>query len=284
VKDSKIVEASTKDSAFDGFRKLVDNGILSIPLKNPDDGSYTAFLDVLDILHYVSEISSDKMEASLKSTTCGALANISNRDRFVPVKDSTNLIKVVQTFCTNYKNLHRLPIINAAGSLIGIVSQSLLVSWLAPHVTKFDFGHSTVGQLGLGLEVPHVVTVKKTDKVSVALKKIKENSVSGIGIVDDNGKLVGNFSASDVKYFGLSDTLKLGSSTLADFLSHLHLPKDGPDYPYTVTKHSHVTSVVKKLSDTKAHRLYVVDNHGAPVGVIALVDVIELFLRHLLIE
>jgi len=284
VKSSNIVEANTTDTAYDGFRKLVDNGILSVPLKNPSDGTYVAFLDVLDILHYVAIVPSGTVESSLKTITCQAIANLSKRNNFVPIHDSTNLINVIQTFCTNYKDLHRLPMIDNHGKLIGVVSQSLLVTWLAPHVTKFDFGKQTVGQLGLGLEIKSVITVHKTDQVSVALQKIKDNSVSAVGVVDENGKLVGNFSASDIKYVGLSQTLKLSSSTLADFLSALQLPKNGSDYPYTVTKNNHMTTVVKKFCDTKAHRLFVVDGHGAPIGVISLVDIIELFLRHILIE
>jgi len=212
------------------------------------------------------------------------LSNVSKRNHFNPIKDSTNLIKVVQTFVTNYKGLHRLPIINSDGVLTGIASQSLLVSWLAPHISKFDFGQQSVGQLGVGLEVPSVVCVTITDKVSTAVKKIKEKSVSAVGIVDEHGKLVGNFSASDIKHFGLGATLQLGSTTMTDFLKALKIPKNNTDYPYTVTKHTHMTSVVKKFSDTKAHRLYIVDTHGAPIGVIALVDVIEMFLRHILIE
>jgi len=189
----------------------------------------------------------------------------------------------VQTFCSSYKHLHRLAIVNDKGDLVGIASQSLTVSWLAPHVTKFDFGRMPVGQLGLGLEVQKVETVKDTDKVSVALKKIKECAISGVGIVDSNGKLIGNFSASDLKLFGIgSSTFQLFSSTMLDYLKALKLPNTGSDYPYTVTKSSTVQQVVKKFSETKAHRLYVVDK-DVPNGVISLGDVIELFLRHLVI-
>lgn len=180
VKGAKVIEANTTDTAYDGFRKLVEHGILSVPLRDTDN-TYVAFLDVLDILHHISVcvafseqflspkqgVPVENVEASLKSTTCGAIANLSKRNNFVPIKDSTNLIRVVQTFCSNYKDLHRLPIINQSGSLIGIASQSLLVSWLAPYVGKFDFGKQTVGQLGLGLE--YVIQRKKGTKEKILI-------------------------------------------------------------------------------------------------------------------
>src|SRR4051812_24521166 len=98
----------------------------------------------------VQGVPAETVETSLKSVTCQALANLSKRNNFVPVHDSTNLVKVIQTFCTNYKDLHRfvlvyflqknytkscekflrtfyrLPMIDKDGKLIGIVSQSLL--------------------------------------------------------------------------------------------------------------------------------------------------------------
>jgi len=160
------------------------------------------------------------------------------------------------------------------------------VSWLAPHVSKFDFGKSPIAQIGLGLENANVVTVNETDVVATALQKIQANSVGGVGIVDKHGKLIGNFSATDLKYFGIkSNTLHIGQSTMNDFLHALQVPQiTGIEYPYTVTKANTTHQVVQKFVDTKAHRLYVVDKEGKPIGVIALLDLIELFFRHILIE
>jgi len=281
--NNAIIEANSDDIASEAFKKLAKHSILSLPIKD-SSGNYTAFFDVLDVLYYVSSHAAKDINDTLGSVTCIELANFSKRNLFAPVVESTNLITVVQTFSRNYKDLHRLPIINDKGDLVGIASQSLIVSWLAPHVTKFDFGKLSIGKLGLGLEVQKVETVKDTDKVSVALKKIKECAISGVGIVDSHGKLIGNFSASDLKYFGIgSSTLQLFSSTMSDYLKALKLPNTGSDYPYSVTKSSTVQQVVKKFSETKAHRLYVVEKE-LPIGIISLVDVIELFLRHLVIE
>jgi len=69
---------------------------------------------------------------------------------------------------------------------------------------------------------------------------------------------------------------------MIDFLKSLNLPP-GADYPYTVSKANTTQHVVQKFIDTKAHRLYIVDKEGAPIGIISLVDVIELFFRHLII-
>jgi len=283
-RNNVIIEANSDEIASEAYKKLAKHSILSVPIKDTSSGNYIAFFDVLDVLHYVSSHPAKDINDTLGSVTCIDLANFSKRDMFVPVLESTDLIKVVQCFCSNYKHLHRLPIVNDKGDFVGIASQSLIVSWLAPHVTKFDFGNLPIRQLGLGLEVQKVETVKDTDKVSVALKKIKECAISGVGIVDSHGKLIGNFSASDLKFFGIgSSTLQLFSSTMSDFLKALKLPNTGSDYPYTVTKSSTVQQVVKKFSETKAHRLFVVDK-DLPVGIISLVDVIELFLRHLVIE
>jgi len=277
-----IVEGKTVDSAEEGFKKLMDNNISSIPLHDGKKG-YVAFMDILDILFYVTkdDIRDLENDNKLKTVTCGKLANYSELDAFLQIPEETNLIKVLQIVCHNF-NLHRFPVTNTESKLIGIVSQSQLVHFLEPHTSKFDFGNSTIGQLGLGLEKV-VVTVSENDSVMKAIQTLKEHKVTGIGVVNSNGQLIGNFSASDLKMFGIGfKILNVASGTMKDFIAALQIPKH-IHYPVTVTKAHTAQKVVSLIKETGVHRVYIVDDKK-PIGIISLVDILELFFRHLLIE
>jgi len=286
----KIIQGSTTDSALDGFKKLVDNNVLSIPLYDSSKNNFNSFLDILDVLHYTTKdsVKDGNVEEKIKSVTCGEIANYSKLDPFVPITSDTNLIRVLQIVTQEHRSLHRLPVVDSDGKLIGIASQSRIVAFLEPHTSKFDFGHSNVGQLGLGLD-KKVVTVLETDTVSTAIKKLKEHKISGVGVVDSEGKIVGDFSATDIKYFGAdvnssSNLLHLGSTALKDFASKLHVPSNISPYPVRVTKGVSTQKVISLFKQTGSHRIFVVNDHQQPIGLISLVDIIELFFRHMLIE
>jgi len=127
--------------------------------------------------------------------------------------------------------------------------------------------------------------VSAKDKVATALAEIKSKKVSAVAIVDDNGVLVGNFSATDLKALGYDNNMDSisGSDPLSSFVAKIKASAGG-DYPVAVEKTATTASVIKKFSSAGVHRIYVVDDARKPIGIVSLVDVIELFVRHILIE
>jgi len=127
-----------------------------------------------------------------------------------------------------------------------------------------------------------VVTVKDDESVQAAIQKLKQHKVSGIGIVDQEGRLQGAFSPGALKYFGIGNkVLSIGSSTMREFVAQVQLPKE---FPLSVMKTATACQVISKFSQSGTHRIFVVDAENRPEGIISLVDVIDLFFRHILIE
>jgi len=286
VLNPHLIEAKTSTNALDGYKLLVQHNILSIPLYDEQINNYTSFLDIMDILYFLTHDGPEGLNLEkLQSKTCGQLADFSKLDPFIKITETTNLIKVLQISSQDYRSLHRFPVVDQEGKLRGIVSQSLLVRYLEPHSRKFDFGTLSVGVLGLGLD-KKVITVTEDDTVLLAIQKLKQHKISGVGIIDNNGILIGNFDATAVKYFGIGDkvfdALKV---TMKEFLnSYLtQTPKD-IEYPVCVTKQTIFHQAILKFNHHGVHRIFVVDEEKKPIGIISLVDVIELFFRHILIE
>eukprot|EP01124_Arcella_intermedia_P018750 TRINITY_DN25891_c0_g1_i1.p1 TRINITY_DN25891_c0_g1~~TRINITY_DN25891_c0_g1_i1.p1 ORF type:complete len:302 (-),score=60.81 TRINITY_DN25891_c0_g1_i1:37-942(-) len=279
-----LIQAKTTTNAFEGYLLLIDNNILSLPLYDETVKNYTSFLDIMDVLHFLTHSSEGKTNKErLEHTTCGALANFSKLDPFIRITANTNLIKVLQISSQDYKSLHRFPVVDeVTGNLESIVSQSALVRFLEPHTKSFDFGTLSIGIIGLGLD-KKVLTVSEQDSVEVAVQKIKQHQVSGLGIVDKDGKLVGNFDPTGIKYFGTNQVLDMAKTTMADFMKSMNVPKD-VEYPARVTKSTLTHQVVCRFKHSGVHRIFVVDDQAKPIGIISLVDIIDLFFRHIIIE
>lgn len=170
--------------------------------------------------------------------------------------------------------VHRVPVVDTDGELLTIVTQShiarLIYKWLARFEQLAD---STVEQRKLGYS--EVATVQQDEPAVNAFRRIHERAVSAVGVVDAEGKLVGNVSASDLKVIGYDGRL----------LSHLFVPvsefvkitrPEGVG-PITVTPRSTFGQVLDKLVSNRIHRVYVIDDDNKPVGVVSLLEILQAF-------
>jgi len=287
-----LVTGNANDPALASLKKLLEHKILSIPLYDDKARAYNAFFDILDALHFIvgSHDSSDSLEtlaanAEFTKYSSKEIANLSGENYFVPIPKGKPLVEALEVMTQDYPRLHRLPVVDSEGKLVGILSQSRIVRFLGQHVSKFDFGSLSIKRTNLGLQT--VVSVNQSEKVTKALELIKEKKVSAVAVVDDNGVLVGNFSATDLKLIGYgTDVTSVArpDQTLKNFVGKVKKSLGEGKYPISVERQATTAAVIKEFAKTNVHRIYVVDDEKKPVGVISLVDIIELFVRHILIE
>jgi CBS domain-containing protein len=104
----------------------------------------------------------------------------------------------------------------------------------------------------------------------------------GIAVIDNNtGILIGNISASDLKFIGPDGS----------FLSRLFLPcieyltfipqKDIIPGPFCVLPSATIEEIILKLEITKSHRIYIIDSNQKLIGVITLTDILECILNYI---
>lgn len=197
---------------------------------------------------------------------------------------------------------HRVAITNEQIDVIGLITQSRIIRFFFNNKDKFqDRVNRTVEQAFGKIEKP-VLTVHLNEFVINALKKMKENRVSGLAIVDDKGKLVGNISAGDLKvkvfffsyvllfvYFKNS-TKNMDTSTLEGLREDLHsqirsfkgivsdsrmLSNLSHFDPITVSRTSSLLEIMEKVLKYRIHRVYVTDSEGKPIQIISLGDLIK---------
>jgi CBS domain-containing protein len=208
-----VVIVSSKDTLEQGFQKLSDANILSAPVWSEETHKYTGFLDMRDLVSSVVFIADQATSATTKTLSdlfvnakwvggAFSVTYLSRRNPFKSVKASDSLLSVAELLANKASatKVKRVAVVDDAGVVTGIVSQTTLVAFLAKQIAEHH-AHlgRTVEQLNLG-NAP-VVSVSENAPALEAFRLMDARHINGLAIVSDNGRLTGNISVRDLKLF-----------------------------------------------------------------------------------
>jgi len=272
-----LVSVNSSDTIAQLQKTLRINGVHAAlvldPTRKPDMIS-----GVADVLDWVFEMTRDMSEKASPEQlekkgkeffelTCGVLANQSGRDPYVKIANSESILKAVDMM----EEVRRLVVCDSSLRAIGLVSQIDIVHYLLHH---FDFWKSL---LDMPLSSPeeksaHVFTVKMNETCIKALKEMKKNKVTGLGVVNNEGEIVTNLSASDFLHLN-EDNFPLLGFGVGDYLSGIYgftrppvYVKDGYDSYHTI---------MLKMVEYGVHRVYVLNKKKQPTRVVTLTDIMK---------
>ena len=154
-----------------------------------------------------------------------------------------------------------------------VLSQSDIVAFIASKCSK-EFLDESIDDVGLPYR-KDVVAIADTAKASMAFELMDAKRMSGIAVVNEDGKLVGNVSAKDIKRAVLDPT-----NIHLDVLSYLAIIRQAEAndtrHPFChVSSNASVGHVVNMMAKTGFHRVYVIDTDSKPIGVISFSDIIK---------
>jgi len=289
-RDFEFVTVNEMDRLDTVLELLGKNRITSAPVFNSKK-EFVGIIDMLDLVTYVS--------AKFSKVSLLAEESYRQMDEYAskPIKDLLGASSRNAPKCIGYESslltlismlsnphIHRVAVINEQKDLVGLVSQSKIV----------EFMYGKKDQLGEQLKVQVKSWLKKTDVVTIhmdrfvieAFQTIWDEMVSGLAVVNDEGKLVSNISASDLRntkmkpgqiihelYQPLKQFLHIRSSTKEQIMMG-DLPKHDPIF---VTAEATMQEVMERVITNKIHRVYVVDSNNKPTGVISLCDIMKQF-------
>lgn len=226
--------------------------------------------------------------ALFDTATCGEIADLSHRNPFFPVDSSAPLLEALHLMVK--WRVHRIPVMDSEGELITVLSQSQITSHIYRYLWCFDSSllKLTAASLAAGTKPSDptdatseskVVSVHVNDRAVDAFIAMHEKRVSGVAVLDENGKIVGNISASDLKAVGFDGALmKRLFYTVSEFMRLINKPitsMHAGSGPAVVHKDSSFNSVVGLLVNTKIHRVYVVDKEDHPIGVVGHGEILK---------
>jgi len=288
----EVIVVSSAESPYDGFKKLISHNILSAPVWDLKEKKYTGFLDMRDLVSFVVFIDDDQksdvpsnlqelvhhgsklFKQPLEGVTTTYL---SRRNPFKAVNVSDNLLKVVEVLS---QGVHRVPVVNEKGEVMNIISQTSIIGFLQKHHKDLAaYEHSTLATLKLGSRP--VVSVTKSTKAIEAFRLMDKKRISGVALVDEEGKFIGNTSASDLKLFIKTPSLENLQQPIMNWLNVIRQESIETRTPtISCSPHDNLSTVIGKLSVTKVHRIFVADDKAGyrPVAVVSITDI----LRHII--
>eukprot|EP01118_Nematostelium_gracile_P008930 TRINITY_DN2985_c0_g1_i2.p1 TRINITY_DN2985_c0_g1~~TRINITY_DN2985_c0_g1_i2.p1 ORF type:complete len:352 (-),score=95.97 TRINITY_DN2985_c0_g1_i2:24-968(-) len=290
----ELVVVKSSQNPYEGFKTLVDHNILSAPVLDEKTGKYTGFLDIKDLVSFVVFVDDDQksdvpqnlgeliihgcklFKVDLDGVT---VTYLSRRNPFRPIKSTDSLLKVCEELASG---LHRVPIVDDAGNLVNIISQSAIVSWL--YSKSHDLKHFTsksIEELNLGTKP--VIMVKENTPAIETFRLMDNKKISGVAVVDSNGKFVGNTSASDLKLFMKTLSLEMMHKPTIQFLKTIRQESVDIKSPtISCSPHDTLHMALGKLCQTKVHKLFIADDAKGfvPHAVLSITDILRYFLKH----
>ena len=97
------------------------------------------------------------------------------------------------------EGVQRLPVLDNDGNLVGIISEKNITSAAADREVSIVECALLLSKIKVGdVMTKEVITVSVDDPVELAARKMSDNDISILPVVDNNGKLVGVVSRSDL--------------------------------------------------------------------------------------
>jgi len=198
------------------------------------------------------------------------ITNYSKREPLPVVRPDSTIQQLIGILATS----HRAVVLDNQ-TLVNYITQSDLVEYLHINNLLGASGSKSIDELNLATK--DVVTIKHTEPVIEAFKKMILQKVSGVAVIDVNNSLIGCVSAHDIRAITNSGEL----------LEHLYEPFSEyrkvmealkvPTKPQTVktTGNTSLNQVVDMIIKEKVHRVFVTNDSNNVVGIITLSDVIR---------
>jgi len=279
IKDNfELCCIDSADTVTDALEVLKEHNITSAPVWDKEQRGFLGFLDVLDILCLVfDKLSLDQLlkkgaDHYAISTICiKEASNISQYNPWCPVYIGKPLLSVMDMFSGGY--LHRVPISDEQGTIVSIISQSKVVEFLNGIIPRFG---NAAGKTVAECFSPKVVDCANlNDLVFDAFLKMKNAKLHGLAVLDDDGTLVGNISAADMKavvvdnmYGDLKEPVGVLMKRSAEMFERPFRAL------YCLTTDT-LQQVLETFTIEQIHRLYIVNSDKQLLGVISLSDIIE---------
>jgi len=283
-----ILDAET--SPHKAIEILLENHIRAAPVQEKNDklmkNQLIGVLDLRDTVKFALQTyhNGDLDKAKAKAMefltvspqiTTQSLKYLSRMCPFHCVRVSDPIIVVLEVFA---KGSHIVGVANDEGTkLLGIISQGQLFQEIAKKWT-FD-ADVTFAELTKAKYVTSpVISIRNTAKAYEAFEKMSTANLSGLAVVNEEGKIIHNTSATDIKLWLIaSNTL---DESIEQFLINVRKMSLQDKYPITIcTLKDGIKKAVAKLQATKYHRLWIVDQNGCPIGVLALTDIFRLIVE-----
>jgi CBS domain-containing protein len=307
--EDELVFVLGNTPAEDVVKTLKEKEVSCVPVLDPvkkidNHPRVQGLVDIADIATYVfglrrsSAHKGEKMtyadlhEKKLKGATAKDLINHSGINQAAILGVQTRMMDVFAALII--PRVHRVPVMSTSDereiSRSGVhtkkhavgkfVTQSQVLRFIATHLNEFGpILEKTVVAARVGVFKPKFI--KSSSTVYEGFKTLIREKVSGAPVIDDNYKVIGSLSTTDLRLVVFSNPNLNINKPLSEFFEDIQEDQtySKPRRVVTCSYADTVHSVITKLHSNQVHRLFIVDERGLLIGVVSLSDVLKYILR-----
>jgi len=283
-----VLDAATKPKP--AIESLIQNKIRAAPVVAM--GEFIGVLDLRDTIKFALEayhkkvasnedVEKDKAAQWLTASphiATGTLSYLAKMRPFTTVKTTDSLLTVAEALS---KGHHMVGVIDVQKKkLTNILTQGQLFQQVAAMWKEGPLGGDDADSVVLQhlMDLKYITSpiksVKGSMKAADAFGLMAKYNLSGLAVVNDDGKLIHNTSATDIKLW-LQSECKFDDS-IENFLIAIRKQSLDERVPVTMLQPKDTFKrAVGQLRATKYHRMWIVDDKKEPIGVLALTDIFK---------
>ncbi|KAL6079627.1 hypothetical protein QOT17_000738 [Balamuthia mandrillaris] len=288
------------------MKVLKNNGLTSVPIVH-DDFTLVGVVSVLDLLmHFYSVFTVEELERedfvsiwskkkALESRNISDIAGLGTKDPLVTTTTDSTIWDVLLKMVS--ERAHRVVVYDPANDnrLCNVITQSRVLKLISCMMDAIPKAKQTLRQLNLGFK--KVYTISEDEKTYKAFQQMHEKKISGLAVVDNEGFLVGNVSASDINKLDWSkdDFGKEMGKPLSKFIKQMPLidasessligaTTDAHSRGFAITCNPDHTlhHVINMLVFYRIHHIFITQNQNRRIqllGHLSLVDVLDALIQ-----
>jgi len=199
------------------------------------------------------------------------VAYLARRHKFKPVLPTDTLDVVMKVLAGG---VHRVPVLGDNGRVVNIISQSTFVKLFGTVTEEDHLPLSSIPQLG----TQPVITVNSRDSLITTLRILEANNLSGVAIINEEGKMLGTTTGKDLKIFFRNPTLQALNRPILDNMKMMRADDIFErNLSFGVFESDNLKRLIGLLCATKVHRVFVMNNESEyyPIRVISVTDLLK---------
>ncbi|XP_063159433.1 5'-AMP-activated protein kinase subunit gamma-2 isoform X3 [Candoia aspera] len=275
---SKLVVFDTTLQVKKAFFALVANGVRAAPLWESKKQSFVGMLTITDFINILHRYYKSPMVQiyELEEHKIETWRELYLQETFKPlvnISPDASLFDAVYSLIKN--KIHRLPVIDpVSGNALYILTHKRILKFLQLFVSEMPkpaFMKKNLDELGIGT-YHNIAFIHPDTPIIKALNIFVDRRISALPVVDESGKVVDIYSKFDVINLAAEKTYNNLDITVTQALQHRSQYFEGV---VKCSKLETLETIVDRIVKAEVHRLVVVNEADAIVGIISLSDILQ---------
>ncbi|KAF2070331.1 hypothetical protein CYY_008348 [Polysphondylium violaceum] len=262
-KTSHVITIDSTATLDYALMRMNENQVISLPVVDLSTKQYIGMLSIVDIAAFLSQFPS---EDSPNTPVSEVLKY--NRVPFLPLYVNSPIQMLIHVMA---HHVPQVPIMSRQTIVVDIVSRLNVLSFINENIEALgNKANSSIKSLDLLSKT--ISTVNQNSKVIEAINLMNVEQTTELAVIDDEGKIVGNFSAADLRKLSIYSFNRC-YEPISKFITL------EPENLNIVIPSTTLRSTICKFVENDAPILWIVDNQMKPVSSITHIGLMKYLLN-----